>query len=201
LRFLVPFSACRLGCAVTRGGQPRTVPLRRSIVRFFRCTAHSAIAGGFGGSADRVHEAVDRSRPCGFRDLRLRLACSAVCGTRRLGTITVHTPVRPGHASRSLFGATFRYPCFVEPFHNRAAHPHFVRRASRAATLMGFSHPSQCSPSVGPGVCDATHSFWRASPPFIPTCRYRIHIAPLIFTAVGRARLSQSKKLLPHTSE
>jgi hypothetical protein len=29
----------------------------------------------------------------------------------------------------------------------------------------------------------------RPSPPFIPTCRYRIHIAPFIFTAVGRVRV------------
>jgi len=30
----------------------------------------------------------------------------------------------------------------------------------------------------------------RASPPFIPTCRYRMHPAPLIFTGAGRANLS-----------
>lgn len=189
----------------SRGSQPRTVPLRRSIVRFFRRTMSrtSAIAGGFGLQPIMRLSAVDRSRPCGFGSALCALRVGP-CAARAAGTITVHTPVRPGHASRSLFGATFRYPNFVEPSHNRAAHPHFVRRASCAATLMGFSHPSQCSPSAGPGVCDARRSFLGApsSPPFIPTCRYRIHIAPLIFTAVGRARLRQSTdELLPHTSE
>jgi hypothetical protein len=127
------------------------------------------------------------------------------CAARAAGRPSRFTPVQPGHASRSLFGATFRYPCFVEPFHNRAAHAHLVCRARRAATLMGFSHPSQCSPSAGPGVCDTTHAlFARASisavHPHLPLSNS--HRAVYFYSCRSRARLlSQSNRLLPHTSE
>lgn len=129
MRFLVPFSVCRLRCAVARGGQPRTVPLRRSIVRSFaaRHVTHRP-SPEVSGSADRARGAADRSRPCGFESA-FRALRVAPCAARAAGGPSRFTPVRPGHASRSLFGATFRYPCFVEPFHNRAAHPHFVSRA------------------------------------------------------------------------
>jgi hypothetical protein len=160
----------------------------------------SAIAGGFARTTDRAPRCC-----CGsisslwFSNLHF---APCVLGRVRHAPLrpSRFTPVRPSHASRSLFGATFRYPCFVEPYHNRAAHPHCICRADRAATLMGFSHPSQCSPSAGPGVCDVTLAVCaRPSPPFIPTCRYRIHIAPFVFTAVRRARLSEFAKQTPST--
>jgi len=156
----------------------------------------------FRGSADRAHGCRgsisslwfwnSRIAPCVFGRVR-----HAPLGPSRF------TPVRPGHASRSLFGATFRYPCFVEPFHNRAAHSHFVCRASCAATLMGFSHPSQCSPSAGPGVCDATLAFLcarlhlrRSSPPAVIEFTSR-----RLFLQLSVARVSESVKQTPSTYE
>jgi hypothetical protein len=160
----------------------------------------SAIAGGFARTTDRAPRCC-----CGsisslwFSNLHF---APCVLGRVRHAPLrpSRFTPVRPGHASRSLFGATFRYPCFVEPYHNRAAHPHCICRADHAATLLGFSHPSQCSPSAGPGVRDATRSssrvhLRRSSPPAVIEFTSRRLFLQL---SVVRVSLSLLNKLLPH---
>jgi hypothetical protein len=91
-----PFSVYRLRCAVRRlpAFRVRTIPLRRSIL----CTD---AAGGRSSSENLV--------------LAVLLFCSfapgvhAVRGSRRSEPRLTHR-IRSGHASRSLFGATFRYP-------------------------------------------------------------------------------------------
>jgi len=117
--------------------------------------------------------AVGRSRPCGFEISVSRLACWAVCGTRRLGTITVHAGPTGSCVAVSL-RRDVPLPVLCRTLSQPGRTPAFrLSRASRAATLMGFSHPSQSSPSAGPGVCDRRRPFLalaglrRSSPPAV----------------------------------
>jgi len=191
MRFLVPFSVCRLRCAVVRGGQPRTVPLRRSIVRFFRCTTSraSAIAGGIGVQPIVRMGAADRSRPCGFGIRVLRLACLAVCGTRRWdhhGSRRSDRVMRRGLSSARRSATRASSNPFTTGPHTRIS---FVARVVRQRSWDFRTLRSVPRQRVPAFVMQRAPSLARPSPPFIPTCRYRMHIAPLIFTAVGRARL------------
>jgi hypothetical protein len=145
----VPFSVCRLRCAVPRRPAPRTVPLRRSIASFsIRAPADRR---RFGQPHARIGNE-EESRPCGFGICVCALRDSP-CAARAAGTITVHTGSIGSCAAVSLWRGV-PLPALVEPCHNRTARPRFFIRAD-AATLLGFLDPSQCSPFAGPGVCDA----------------------------------------------
>lgn len=74
--------------AVTRGGQPRTCPTSTFDRPLFslnhaRVTPRPSPEVSHVQPIGRRGVAADRSRPCGFRTCVLRLACWAVCGTRR----------------------------------------------------------------------------------------------------------------------
>jgi len=133
-----------------------------------------------------------------FRALRV-----GPCAARAAWGPSRFTPVRPGHASRSLFGATFRYPCFVEPFRNRAAHPHFVCRA-RVVRQRSWdfrtlrSLPRLRVPAFVIGGALSLRSPVSAVHPHLPLSNS--HRAVDFYSC--RSRVSESvKRLLPHTSE
>jgi len=98
------------------------------------------------------------------------------------------TPARAGHAPRSLFRAAFRY-LRSGPWHDRAGPRHLRSGDVHGICLTLRSVPCPRVPAFVTRPLRSVVLSGR-SPPFIPTCRFRDPFRmPLIFTAVGRARL------------
>jgi len=135
--------------------------------------------GSAGGTAGGRSPA-SRCRPCGFSP------CVISCAARAAEN---HGPHRFSRVMRRGLSFARRSATRMPNLHTTG--PDLLcavlrRCAFDPATLLGFMHPSQCSSLAGPGVCE---SLWRLcvrdSPPFIPTCRYPMQSAPLIFTVAG----------------
>lgn len=165
MRFFVPFSVCRLSCALSCPRRPASdCPTSTFDRPLFSphpdARRPSPEVSGFSHSR-RCR--VNRSRPCGFGSA-FRALRVGPCAARAAGTITVHAGPTGSCVAVSLrrdVPLPVLRRTLSQPGRTPALH---LSRADRAATLMGFSHPSQCSPSAGPGVCDVTRAlFWRAS--------------------------------------
>lgn len=204
MRFYVPFSVCRLRCAVTRGGQPRTVPLRRSIVRSLRCTIAraSAIAGGFARSADRAHECRESISSLWFWICVLRLACCAVCGTRRWdhhGSRRFDRVMRRGLSSaRRSATRALSNPVTTGPHTRISLVARVVRQRSwDFRTLRSVPRP-RVPAFVMRRARSSLRTFISAVHPHLPLSNS--HRAVYFYSC--RSRASESvKRLLPHTSE
>lgn len=204
MRFLFPsaFVGCAARCRARRPASDcPTSTLDRPLVC---CTIARRPSPEVSVIQPTVRGAVDRSSSLWFsRDLRF---APCVFGRVQHAPQTSRfTPVRPGHASRSLFGATFRYPCFVEPFHNRAAHPHFASRARMVRqrswdfrTLRSVPRLRVPAFVMGRALSFVRVHLRRSSPPAVIECTSRRLFLQL---SVARIDLSLLNKLLPHTSE
>lgn len=131
-----------------------------------------------------------RFRPCGFT------ASRKPCAARAAGN---HCSHRSGRVMRRGLSFARRSATRSPNPHATGPDPHrtslfFQRCAFDPATLMGFMHPSQSSPLAGPGVCESRCIYASDAPPFIPTCRYPKHFAPLIFTVAGARFQTPSKR-------
>jgi len=144
-----PSAFASLRCAV-RGGRPSDDPAATF-------DPPRAPAGG------RV--AANGSRPCGFASgLRaLRPPCAARAAVN-------HGSRRSDRVMRRGLSLARRSATRVlsDP---HATGPNLASSLAGPTTLLGFFHPSQCSPFAGPGVCDA----YLARPFQLPPCVSAVH--------------------------
>jgi len=169
VRFRFPFSVCKLCCAIP-GNQPRDDPA---------------------STLDPLAAPPEVGCPRADSSMRFYALCPP-CAARAAGN---HGSHRSGRVIRHGLSFARRSATRMPNLHTTG--PDLLRAVCltlrvRSGNALGIQHPSQFSSLAGPGVYESLrHLCVRDSPPFIPTCRYPMQSAPLIFTVAG-ARILNS---------